>query len=207
MALTQVPSTFDDASRDFFGWRVLRGLVASGSADTALTGDQLSRTFAQLAASSAAFTYIRVPRIQAMQIQCWGAGSDGDQNTMNIYGWKDNGPGFLLSTTVLDLSTAISQDSANAAPGFHNDTLVNTTLRTTFTATTDYRCVDTYATSVDAFDAVTDRSFTNLPGCMELDLSRLQVDIIAALFTTVNSTNVMAAYRPIALRERGLEIV
>ena len=202
MAITRKPTLSMGGPRDRF--RLLRAPVLAASVETALTGSELGRTFGQLEISKT-FPVIAVADMSGVELQFLGTGDDDDSNVAQIYGWKDGGQGILIATATILLSTAISQDSADPAPGFHNDSRIDPEIYAAMTRTSDYRFVDTITASNNEAGAETIVNRSNQPAVMSLDFVRLQIDWLTCLFTTfeASTTSLMALWRPLQWKIPG----
>lgn len=208
-------------------WHLLK--VPTG-AQTAVTAAKLSQCLkgpSRVSFAEDNFDFADVSWCPLIMVQLWGEASNDHNPVVNLYGWNDDGPGLHIGTITAVMGNFVSEDSANAAPGWHTNTNLPQNMQAAFPATTDYRSCDEYAITADyqslvmidnASTQVTYQEHKTLsapqvlgagtvdvspeadfPSYFIVDLRRSRYKYLCVAVTTLNSaTTVGAIFKPIA---------
>lgn len=120
-------------------WQLLRSPTANLSA---ITAAKLSQAIKAVTFAEDNVEFIEVHKFRSIAIQCWGVAANTNTFTIELYTWAFNGPGHHLQQMANNtFGNFVSEDSANAAPGFHSYGKAHASIRAAFAAGTDYRAV------------------------------------------------------------------
>lgn len=188
-------------------WQRMTSLIAAADANTALTATQVCQHWRHITDAAKAFDVIYTKIVSGLRISFWGAGSDTNAITANLYGWNDDGPGNHIGTVTAALIAGVSTKiSGTTSIGFHTDTDLHSSLKgplptaPLFDTAVDYHPCDTYAVTDYEGALAASATHADFPGYVELSLANSQYSWVACLFTSIASTNIAAICRALGLK-------
>lgn len=205
-----MPSTtelrFDNSQLGWNKWQLLTRLTAAADANTIASATQLGQHWRETTDWVKAFDVFPTSLISALRISFWGAGSDTNSLTAQLFGWNEDGPGNHIGTVTAAMIAGVStKRSGSTALGFHTSRFTHPSIYGHFNLDTDYHPCDTYAvTDYENGALAASATHADYPGYVELSLANSQYNWIGLMFTVINSTNAAAICRALGRRSKGL---
>ncbi len=177
-------------------WQLCKPL--STVAQTAVTAAKLSQSLFDVSFDEA-FQVIPVSRFGKIAFQVWGVASNGNLDTLNFYGWHDNGSGSHIGS----LAAGYGNFTSAALVGFHTN--AHKSIMDEYAAGTAYRGVDTHLVGAtgDKEDSITNY-FTiqesDVPSSFLIDFTNSQYKYFGIATTTIGGTSNGVIFKPLTLR-------
>ncbi len=175
----------------------LQVLHPPAGAQTPITGALLALSNVATTGFAQAIDILNVASLGAIRVELFGAASDGNGITVDLYGWPEAGGGHHLGQ-VTAVSCTVSQVFSAATP-----TINHQSVRDAFPVGTDWRACDTYAVPADlgvGTMIAVPTSETNFPGYFNVDFTNTQYSWFAAVPTTVVGTTAGATFAALSLK-------
>jgi hypothetical protein len=211
----------DDLGMGPFQYQLLK---SQSIAQTAITAAKLSQNLEDVSFDEDTVEFLEVQRYSAIRCQVWGVAADTNAPVINLYGWPASGPGQRLAVMTLAYGPFVSEDAANAAPGWHAGANAHLSIKKGFDRNIDYRGCDTYTMTTE-FGAeniietgplyyqayrpvISPRLLTDaipiadFPSYFTVDFSRSNYAYFGVLVTTLAGTTLGAIFQPLAYRSR-----
>lgn len=187
-------------------WQLLKSPTAN---QTAVTAAKLAQEFHSVNFAEA-FEVINVSGVHTILMQVWGVAADTNTFTLELYGWSIGGPGHHIHQVTGIFGNFVSEDSANATPGFHTSVRTHKSIRDAFAAGTDYRGADTLVAVTTATYVTTSEVNANpisaqldleadFPTVLKIQFNSCRYHYFGVAVTAQTGTSVGAIYLPVSL--------